>query len=602
MKQNLLKILALTAMGLSLVSCSDSSSSSESGAESEAESEVESEEEVEAVAVTAAGLMSLASDGSWEYLGQRVAISESMSVGGNYGNNYFCTQTSPTSRLYGVEVEVAEDPGFSGSGYGAEVYVEGTVTDVNGRMVLTDAVFSNINERQFDEDGKTISGTGGSVYYYSGWGRASWDGTLNRTYSSILYEDVYALITVPGTVTADSETYFYVTFPGEYSDADFETNTSLIKVTIPSGLGATAISSINTFFANYEAGDFIDLTCYWQYDSVSNYGMGLVLENYWGQIGLEEGSADVYNTFAEAAASVQSYYAEDIPDLGSDSVFSWTVYDYASAGYTAKDLYSSPYVTNPSECSMTEFTGNALAANIATVMSDIETALANAGYTAIYTYSATKSYYFGTLTDTDGVVTSQVYVEDCTTYVVIEYVAELAETAAEYTSETGAWADVNARLAALNTSYPSYFPAATALPTLASANVTYTSIVVDDYTGYISNGKPIYYLELVVYCSDPYTSAIAYLTALVNDAGFVSATNGAFSSSLSGYYNSSTGEFIMIGYSTDGGYFYISDYVMPAYAGYITVASSGSSGSETTTETETTTESETTTETETTSE
>ncbi len=573
MKQKLLKILALTAMGLSLVSCGDAGSTSEAGSSEAGSSEAESE--VEVVPVTAAGLMSLASDGSWEYLGQRVAISDSMTVGGHYGNTYFTTITDPgDGRVYGVEVE-AEDPGFEGSGYGAAVYVEGTVTDVNGRMVLTDSEITIIQERQYDEDGNRISGTGGSVYYYSGWGRASWDATLNRTYSSILYEDTYALVTVPGTVTAGSEAYFYVNFPGEDPDTDFSTNTSLIRVTIPAGLSEDAVSNINTFFADYEAGDFIDLTCYWQYDSVANYGMGLILDDYWSSesMGLYEGTAEVYSTFAEAAASVQDYYNDEIPDCGSESAFSWTVDDYAGDGYTVSDLYSSYLVTNPDECSLTIFTANAKEADVMTVVDDIVTALTDAGYEFIYTYD-TAGYYYGSLT-VDEVVVSQVLIEPSTTYVYFEYVAELAPSQTIWDNETDAFAYYNSCLSALNASYgSSYFPASTALPGLAASGVaTFTSIEYFDSTSYISSyGYAIYLAGFDIYFDssvDTDAQAAAYIVAL-ESAGFVYSTNGVFSSYPTGYFSSTTGEFVQVVSYPSYGVVEIVIYVMPAYAGYIT--------------------------------
>ncbi len=555
MKQKLLKILALTAMGLSLVSCGDAGSTSEAGSSEAGSSEAESE--VEVVPVTAAGLMSLASDGSWEYLGQRVAISDSMTVGGHYGNTYFTTITDPgDGRVYGVEVE-AEDPGFEGSGYGAAVTVEGTVTDVNGRMVLTDGIITITSEREYDEDGNRISGTGGAVYYYSYWGRSSWDGNLNRTFSSILYEDVYALITVPGTVTTDSETYFYVNFPGEDPDADFSTNTSLIRVTIPAGLSEDAVSNINTFFADYEAGDFIDLTCYWQYDSVSNYGMGLVLDSYWGSegMGLYAGSASIYDTFAEAAADVQGYFIDDIPDLGSTSAFSWTLNDNYTGSYSVSDYYNTSYqfVSEPDNCTLVAFTANFKAADQATVLSDITSALTTAGYSL-----TSNSYYtIGTLT-VGGVTTAQVIIDVNETYIAIDYAAESVDATKTYSTEAEAWADVNARMAHISEYYDYYgyyFPSTSSTaPTLASVEGSATPTAVTVMSSMNNIDYAIFVVELVYEFEegvDVDAQVEAYTSALASTGGFLYSLCEVFTTPFYGYYNPTTGEMIEV-YAYEG--------------------------------------------------
>ncbi len=554
MKQNLLKILAIAAMTLSLASCG-SGETSESSSESESTSEV-----VEVETVTISGLMSIGSDGEWEYLGQRVAVSDVMTVAGYYGNHYFLQMSEPVSRLYGVEAEVSVDPGFtSNGGYGSAVYVEGTVSDVGGRMVLTDAVLTIYSEY--------VNGSGGGhLYYYSNWGRSSWDGSLDRTFSSMIYRDTFALATVPGTITTDSDAYFYVTFPGEDPDPDFSSNYSLIRVYIPSGLTEAAVNSLNSFFSYYEVGDFVYLTSLFYYDEDENYGMGLILENIWGRSGISAGSASVYTTFADAAATVQDYYAETIPDFENELIFSWTVNSsYITNGYTAADLYDSPYVTNPEDCYFVQFQGNAKSENIDSVATSAETVLKDAGYSVLYSY-ASAGYTFATLT-VNGEVTSQVLVMAESTYITIQYVAEMVVTAVTYATEDEAWADVNARYAAVNATYGSvYFPAtSTSAPTLASCGGALpTSVTVDESTANMSSY--MYLIELVYeFTSSVIASAQIelYTAALEADSNYQYAFFYTLSSTYYGYYNYSTGEFIMV--SVYGNYMIIDIYEMYYY-------------------------------------
>ncbi len=148
-----------------------------------------------------------------------------------------------------------------------------------------------------------------------------------------------------------------------------------------------------------------------------------------------------------------------------------------------------------------------------------------------------------------------------------------------FDNETDAWAYFNSLYSAMSADsfYGEYLPAtATALPTLASASVaTPSSITVNESQDYINNA--IYLMEVVVSFADGVDASAQsdlYLAALGADEAWVYSNNEDILSmvftldSYYGYFNSTTGEFVMV--SASDGNLVITVYEMPLYADYIT--------------------------------
>lgn len=307
MRNNLIKILALSAITITLGACGKKKNS-----------------EVAALDVTIQEALEL-SGADWKLAGQKIRVSN-LALSSKYGNHIFgaYVPASNTEELAYLEAEVKDLPSFpeSGDGYGADITLEGVLTDVNGRPVLKDAVCTVNSERQ---NRKASEGHGLPIYYYQSFTRGQFDYNLNRTTSGYLIgETTFQLADVPELPSGsiDSELVFYVAFPGENLDLEDLDNISPIPVVIPAGLGDASTSAVKKFFDGKKAGDFIYFDTYVCYYDTRYGGISLLVEDFWGKgIAAPKKAPEVYNTAAEFKAAYDPKFAQPIiPELFNDEV------------------------------------------------------------------------------------------------------------------------------------------------------------------------------------------------------------------------------------------------------------------------------------------
>lgn len=407
MKKNLIKILALSAIVVSLGACNKKKGGSDTG----------SDEEVAKV-VDIAELLTLdpADKTKWELEGQLVKI-ENLACGGIYGNTVIGNTSvgKTVVDLRGLEIQSKEAVPFTSPskrpGYGSDITAEGRVVNVNGRLTLQEATVTINSQR--GEDGKYTDDAGLPVHYCpavseSGivTNRSLWDGYFSgRQYSGACVEALVQLASLPGSI-ADNDTSFYVVFPGEDMDVNDDENGSLIKVNIPAAslMSEGAVSSFNSFFAGKSVGDFVAINGLLQYDSQANGGMGFIIENYWNQIGYTnigtgEGEIDpsylptIVDSWAAVAAEAQDYFADPFINLSSAdpnspllAPFSYQVDDsYVDEpdGFWT-DAYKSTFcqVADLRHSAMYRVIANFKASKFESYVEAIDTTLLAAGYVA----------------------------------------------------------------------------------------------------------------------------------------------------------------------------------------------------------------------------
>lgn len=377
MQKNSIKILALAALALSLGACggsgggqsSTSTSTSEAGSSStyEPSSETSSEPVSESTSEpdpsssesesasssyepgTLYGIgeiLSLDAESQWEHLGERVIVKDLVCQGlWNDGKTLVGGGVLGTSitTLRGLEIHSNEVVAFEhGSGWAALFDVEGTLTDVNGRAVIDDAVVTVTSERIYNESGTGYTG-GGSVYYWPAvyMNRGNWDQYLGRVMSGAMLEGVFQIASMPEEITQEQGTSFEVVFPGENLDVEDLDNYSLIEVQVPDGMSAAGVKAFNEYFAEKEVGQFFTYFGSGQYDLVENIGYGLVIDSFGAQF-LEdpEEEPEIFATWADVAAAAGQYFNDPLPELGDDRVFSYT-YEFGGA---ATDVILEDYV------------------------------------------------------------------------------------------------------------------------------------------------------------------------------------------------------------------------------------------------------------------
>lgn len=327
MNTKLVKILALSAMVLSLGACGK-----KPGSSSEQAAPVKGIEEV----------LEINADGNFALEGQRVTV-EDLSIAGKYGNSFIATTAlgETVTTLRGLQIDVKEQPALEGSGWGCLINATGKVANVEGRAVLQDAEVTIVSERKYDDNGKKIEGTGGSLYYWGDFSRAAFDQYLGRKMSGIMLEGTFQIASKPGTVTGSAADSFQVVFPGEYADTEDPENVSLITVQIPAGINEAGVKGINDYFAEKEVGEFVLMTALAQYDLTNNGGMGLLVESFMGQQ-LTDPDEDpvIFTEWADAADSVQYLYRDELPDMSNEKVFTFAAKSYED--YALTDLYTDP--------------------------------------------------------------------------------------------------------------------------------------------------------------------------------------------------------------------------------------------------------------------
>ena len=339
MNTKLVKILALSAMTLSLGACgnrggSKSNTASESGSAEQEAKVVEIDE-----------VLALDADNKFELLGQKIRV-ENLVLQGNWGLTYVggAAVGEYVSDLRGLEINAKEAPTFSkGSGWGSDITVEGTLIDVNGRAVVDQATITVNSEREYNEARTSYTG-GLPVYMWPAqyMNRSAWDQSMGRKMSGLYFGGQFQVASVPEAITATKGSSFQVVFPGEYMDTEDPDNNSLITVNIPAGIPEAVVTTLNTFIEGLEVGDFVDIDTVTEYDLEAYAGMGIVVERFGGQTIAETKEEDrpkIYTTWAEVADIAQEYFADPLPVITSQKPFTYKV-DTSYTGKKLSDLFT----------------------------------------------------------------------------------------------------------------------------------------------------------------------------------------------------------------------------------------------------------------------
>lgn len=421
MKQNSIKILALAALALTLGACggnggsegSTSTSGSDTSADTSSEQGTSEGGTSEGGSDTSEGgsdtseggsdtseggsapsieelptlysigeILSLDADNQWEHLGELVQVEE-LAVQGIYGNTIIGgTALGETiDTLRGLEIDCAELPTFEkGSGWGANITATGRLADVGGRAVIEDAVVTVVSEREYNEQGTSYTG-GLPVYQWPAvyMNRANFDQYMGRKLSGIYLNGLFQIASMPEEVTPEQGTDFYVVFPGENLDTEDLDNYSLINIHVPEGLTQGSADAFNAFFAEKAVADFLMFDGCGQYDMEQNLGYGLVVDN-WAARYFEDPTdvPDIYNSWEDIALATQEYFADPLPDLGDDRVFSYT-YEYSGK---ATDAIKEEYVflTDKENSSAVSYTFNYKPADAEDIVNGFVEKLETLGY------------------------------------------------------------------------------------------------------------------------------------------------------------------------------------------------------------------------------
>ena len=345
MKRNLVKILAIAGVAASLAACGPKAP--------------------KVLTLTIDQAFEQNEDKSFVNADKKVKL-ENLCVYSNFGTTLVAgvphAEGGKITSLRGIEVELPELPkwseGAQPQGTYANVTVEGTLKDVNGRPVLKDASVVVNGEVFFKTvDGKTVRDEEKSTSTYSCayWSseqlvRENYDKYLKDSpaNSGALMEGMFQLATVPSSITADAENEFKVVFPGENTNGADPENEFVINVKLPKGLRSGAVEFYNDFFSDKAPGDFILFDAISQYDS-SKGGMCFLFENQWAPIYTEEVPEEDRPVLISQWSDIQARYegkykGSVVPDLGSDLVFSYTLKDNFSG--SIGELVGEEYVEN----------------------------------------------------------------------------------------------------------------------------------------------------------------------------------------------------------------------------------------------------------------
>ncbi len=345
MKRNLVKILAIAGVAASLAACGPKGA--------------------KVLTLTIDQAFEQNEDKSFVNADKKVKL-ENLCVYSNFGTTLVAgvpyAEGGKITDLKGIEVELPELPkwseGAQQQGTYANVTVEGTLKDVNGRPVLKDASIVVNGEVFFKTvDGKTVRDEEKSTSTYSCayWSseqlvRENYDKHLKDSpaNSGALMEGMFQLATVPSNITADAENEFKVVFPGENTNGADPENEFVINVKLPKGLRSGAVEFYNDFFSDKAPGDFILFDAISQYDS-SKGGMCFLFENQWAPNYTEEVPEEDRPVLISQWSDIQARYegkykGSVVPDLGSDLVFSYTLKDNFSG--SIGELVGEDYVEN----------------------------------------------------------------------------------------------------------------------------------------------------------------------------------------------------------------------------------------------------------------
>lgn len=168
--------------------------------------------------------------------GSLVRINDQSIVTGKHGNTIFIQQVTgdTVGDIHPMEVELTSSEDAESIAVRDWVVVEGTVTTVNGRVVLKDAKLINKETKSKDES---------PLYGYNGT-RSFW-GDVGRSYSGFLgFDVVLELAVVPGQLTAGTDTTLTCVYPGEPTDEE-SLLTYGVEVVIPGDLDTNSFNYMN---------------------------------------------------------------------------------------------------------------------------------------------------------------------------------------------------------------------------------------------------------------------------------------------------------------------------------------------------------------------
>ena len=397
MRNNLIKILAVSAIAVTLGACKGNS-----------------KKEPTPVELTIEEIFELDNTGKFKNEGAYITLKQTC-VYGNYGNTYVVgvpyEAATYITDFKGFEVELSAQPDWQGETKGryANVDVTGTLENVNGRPVFKNASLVINAEAKYDEKGNRDENDG--AYSAGYWGtsqlkRMYWDGYMDRSMNGVLTEGIYQFASVPEEVTS-SGTSFYVAFPGENLDTEDLENESLICVDIPAGLDEATIKAINTVFKGKKAGDFIDMMAITRYD-LQKAGMTLLLENWWSKYAKNPKSEDIppiYNSWTDVATAAGSFYDEFFNLQGANDEdplnipFSYLI-DSSDFKKNPKEYWVEKYrdelvkVDNVNDCGSIIITANFKTDKANDYYAAVQAALEDQGYVMDETLSADLQGYY----------------------------------------------------------------------------------------------------------------------------------------------------------------------------------------------------------------
>lgn len=168
--------------------------------------------------------------------GQKVKINDESIVTGKHGNTIFIQQVTgdKVSNINPIEVVLASSTDAAKVAFRDWVIVEGTVTSVNGRVILTDAKLLNVEKKSSDES---------PIYGYNA--ERSFISEVGRSYSGFCgFDAVLELTSDPEELVAGTDTTLVCVYPGEPTDED-SLLTYGVEVVIPGDLSDRARGVFN---------------------------------------------------------------------------------------------------------------------------------------------------------------------------------------------------------------------------------------------------------------------------------------------------------------------------------------------------------------------
>ncbi len=577
MNKNLLKILALSAIASVSLSGCFGPSGSKSSSEQQESSGPESSESIPDIPV--AEVISLSE--AFEYdtvekefvkAGQLVKLQQ-LCVYARWGHTIIVgvpyAEGGSILSLQGIEVEMDAQPDWKGvtNGRYANVDVEGTLANVNGRPVLQGATVTINAEAKYDDDGNRDDNDGAfSAAYWSTSVtiRDYWDQYLGRSLSGILMEGIFQFASAPAAITADTETDFKIVFPGENTNGEDPDNEYLINVHVPKGLNEASVAFYNDFFVGKQAGDFVDMMGMTRFD-MSKKGMGYVLDDFWIRYAddvADEDKPTILTSWADVDAAVSPKFKTALPNLAdceSQGVFSYTLTSHFSSSIKDAEIFDEDTLEglqiDVDEAAAYAINLNCGGAKAQTVLASARELLVAAGYALDEELSndKNKDYYY-VLKDASEKVVSEINIWAASGAKSVSMIFMAYRATDEEAATLDAALDiVRGRAAAAVEGFASALPAD--LP--ADAETGILSVVADWRNEDYVDGALIYSLEPElnpeVFASNTVFETYADgFEALLEASGFKAGFAVPAIGELDGYYNATSHEFVSIYLEDDG--------------------------------------------------